>query len=266
MLVQPTSQWRGTVGTVFRTPADFASYMAGLKFGGGNWTPSGVMIHNTAAPDGKQWAATTSSDDPEVDGRQRLLNLTSYYQSLGWLGGPHLFVDATRAFEFNPLTQRGTHCSCVNGTHVGIEMVGDFDVESFSTGRGAQVRDLTVGIAAVIMSQLGMNPDQLLFHADCRQDNHACPGRNVVKGEMIARVKAAMAGGDVTSHVVVPPAAATVAGGFTYDHGAAQQLQAALNGLGITNDSGKPIGVDGWLGSETKAALSTLMGRIGGLT
>lgn len=256
-LVPPSDTWRGTVKQSFKTIEDFAKYFVLIPFGSGYWKPSGVMLHNTAAPDGKQWDATTPSTDPDVDGFQRLVNLSSYYHAdpLNWLGGPHLFVDDERAFAFNPLWLRGTHCSCVNGTHIGIEMVGDFDVEDFASGRGALVRDFSIGIIATIMSSLGLDPDKLMFHVDCQADNHACPGKHVSKADVIARVKARMAGNDFNSHVVTAPVPVVPA--VSRDD-AVKHLQTTFNEFGILNDKGKPISVDGVPGGETKAALDAL--------
>lgn len=269
MLIPTSPTWRGTSGKPFKNPAEFAAYFGTLTFGGPHWNPIGVMIHNTSSPDGKQWDATTSSSDPEVDGKQRLLNLTDYYRNpdpasgkAAWNGGPHLFVDDDRAFEFNPLEQRGTHCSCDNATHIGIEMVGDFDIEAFASGRGALVRDFTVGIVAAIMSSRGMDPDKLLFHSDCRADNHACPGRNVIKGEMIARVKDAMSGGDRNAHFIDPPANVPVASAFTYTPDQAKDLQRSLAALGAKNAKGNPLDVDGWLGNDSKAALTAIAAKL----
>ena len=79
-------------------------------------------------------------------------------------------------------------------------MVGDYASESFDTGSGAQVRDNAVAALAVLHSKLGLRPDGfklgvhgLHFHKECTRDHHDCPGRNVVKADVVARVLSQMA-------------------------------------------------------------------------
>jgi hypothetical protein len=71
-------------------------------------------------------------------------------------------------------------------------MVGDYSDEAFDSGDGAKVRDLTVQALAILHHALGIDPETLHFHKECLRDHHDCPGKNVVKADMIARVKAAM--------------------------------------------------------------------------
>jgi hypothetical protein len=72
-------------------------------------------------------------------------------------------------------------------------MVGDYNAEEFDTGDGALVRDNAVFLIAALNLKFGFSPEDLTFHKQCVIDNHDCPGRNVVKTDIIARVRAAMA-------------------------------------------------------------------------
>jgi hypothetical protein len=80
------------------------------------------------------------------------------------------------------------HSRCFNATHIGIEMVGDYSAEEFNSGDGAQVRDNAVFAMAHLYRALGLSPSGLVFHKECRRDNHDCPGRKVDKADMIRRV------------------------------------------------------------------------------
>lgn len=153
-----------------------------------SWHPQGVTLHNTAAPRLAQWAESGPSHDA------RIRNLQSYYENqLGWHAGPHWFVSRNWINWFsNPLLP-GVHSRCYNATRFGIEMVGDYNAEEFDTGDGALVRDNAVFLIAALNLKFGFSPEDLTFHKQCVIDNHDCPGRNVVKTDIIARVRAAMA-------------------------------------------------------------------------
>jgi hypothetical protein len=153
-----------------------------------SWHPQGITLHNTAAPTLAQWAESGPSHDA------RIRNLQSYYENqLGWHAGPHWFVSRNWINWFsNPLLP-GVHSRCYNATRFGIEMVGDYNAEEFDTGEGALVRDNAVFLIAALNLKFGFSPEDLTFHKQCLIDNHDCPGRNVVKTDIIARVRAAMA-------------------------------------------------------------------------
>lgn len=263
MLVPATATWRGTTGQIIR-PGEFKAYLKTLVFD--EWTPQGVTIHNTAAPTGEQWDATIPGDDPVADAIRRAINLTKYYQGLGWQGGPHAFIADKLAIGFNPLTKRGTHSRCFNATHVGLEMVADFEKEPFNTGRGAKVRDLTVEITAALHMRFGWDPQNIKFHRDCTLDNHACPGKNVGKADFIRLVIAAMNSGDNHEHIVtakIPnqdeeegPTAADIASWFDVAKKSSlvEELQGVLDRMKLT-----PGPVDGWFGKKTLIALKALV-------
>lgn len=153
------------------------------------WKPRGIVLHNTASPTLAQWAESGPSHD------QRIKNLQSYYEGMGWHGGPHWFVSRSRWTEFsNPLRQ-GTHSPSFNKTHFGIEMVGDYNSEAFNSGDGARVRDNAVYLMALLCKKFGWDPAKVIrFHKEDPRTTHDCPGRNVKKPDIVARVKAAMAG------------------------------------------------------------------------
>ena len=153
-----------------------------------DWRPQGITLHNTAAPTLEQWAET----GPRHDARIR--NLQSYYENdKGWHAGPHWFVSRNWINWFSDPLRPGVHSRCFNATRFGIEMVGDYDQEEFNSGDGALVRDNAVFLIAALNLKFGFEPDDLKFHVECKKDNHDCPGKKVVKAEVISRVRAMMA-------------------------------------------------------------------------
>lgn len=170
------------------TPDQFTAYVSKIKWGG--WRPQFVVLHNTGAPRLDQWH--TYKGKP-ISGETRMRGLENYYRNQqGWSGGPHLFVADDLIWVFNDLTQRGTHSPSWNSIAWGIEMVGDFSAEPFNSGLGAKVRDNAVHALAVLHAARGLNPDTLRLHKEDPRTTHACPGRNVNKKDMIARIHARM--------------------------------------------------------------------------
>ena len=92
-----------------------------------------ITLHNTGSPTLEQWEAGGTTP------AQRIKNLQHYYEvNEHWHAGPHLFIDCEHIWGFTDLTVSGVHASCFNGVAIGIEMVGDYSVET------------TVGAAEVI--------------------------------------------------------------------------------------------------------------------
>ena len=167
---------------------EFAAHVAKLVWT--DWHPIGITLHNTGAPTLAQWVESGPAHD------QRILNLEAYYQGLGWHAGPHFFVSRSHVCGFSNPLEPGVHSTCYNRTHIGIEMAGDFSTELFATGDGAMVRDTAVYALAVLFKALHINPtepNRLVFHKECLRDHHDCPGHNVLKPDVLARVVARMA-------------------------------------------------------------------------
>jgi hypothetical protein len=192
------------------TPGEFKTYVESLHWTG--WKPNFLVLHNTAEPNLAQWV---HSGLGQTAGAQRVLNLNHYYKSdEGWHSGPHLFVAPDLIWVACDLTADGVHASCYNSESIGVEMAGDYATEAFDSGDGAKVRDNAVAALAILHKAIGISPDTLRFHKECIRDHHDCPGRNVDKADVIARVKAwslaalvggASSGGAGASAVVVAP-------------------------------------------------------------
>jgi hypothetical protein len=178
--------WKGIVNRAF-TPQQFADHVAGLLFT--LWRPQFVVLHNTGAPTLAQWRSGPASP------QQRILNLEHFYRDTqGWSAGPHLFIADDFIWAFTPLTVSGVHSPSWNAISWGIEMVGDYDREDFSQGPGGAVAANTVSALATLHTALSLDPGTLKLHKEDSKTTHDCPGRNVDKESMIARIEAAMGG------------------------------------------------------------------------
>jgi hypothetical protein len=87
------------------------------------------------------------------------------------------------------------HSPSWNRLSWGVEMVGNYSIEAFDAGSGAEVAANTVAALAGLHRRLGLAPAALKFHReDPRTTHRECPGAKVDKAAMIARVAAALAG------------------------------------------------------------------------
>jgi hypothetical protein len=158
----------------------FGEYVASLKFGA--WRPSFVTVHNTAAPTIAQWHSHP--------GAVRMRNLEHYYKvTQKWSAGPHLFIADDLIWVFTPLNAPGVHSPSWNGMALGFEMVGDYSRESFTEGKGKDVRDNTIAALAITHAKLGISPDTIKLHKEDPRTTHNCPGKNVDKVLLIRGVK-----------------------------------------------------------------------------
>ena len=116
--------------------------------------------------------------------------LEGYYRDVQkWSGGPHLFVADDLIWAFTPLTVPGVHAPSWNAQSWGVEMVGDYDHEDLSQ----EVLGNTVAALVTLHAAIGVSADKLHLHREDPLTTHKnCPGKNVVKADVIAAVKAAM--------------------------------------------------------------------------
>lgn len=175
--------WKGIIAEFFKAEA-FDRYCHSLEWVG--WRPSFLVLHNTATPNLTQ--------RPQGFTFQHIKNLETYYRdNQKWKSGPHLFVDDNGIWVFTPLTVSGTHSPSWNKVSLGIEMLGDYSKDDFKAGRGAKVRDNTVSAIASLSAVLGLIPATLRLHKEDHKTTHNCPGKNVVKQQVIDAVTDLMA-------------------------------------------------------------------------
>jgi hypothetical protein len=174
------------------TPDEFLHFVGSLEWNG--WRPNFVTLHNTGVPTLAMWLGSSYAAKERIESQ-------GHYEHdiLHWHSGVHLFVAPNLIWNLCELTQEGVSVSCWNHLTLGIEMIGDYATEAFNSGAGAQVRDNAVAAMAILHRRLSLRPDQycmgvrgLHFHKECSRDHHDCPGRNVVKADVVARVLAKM--------------------------------------------------------------------------
>lgn len=158
--------WKGIVGKAFNAK-EFAAYVDSLTWV--SWKPKFIVVHNTASP--------SLAQRPDGLTAQHIRNLEAYYRDhQGWSAGPHLFIDDRQIWVFTPLTVPGTHSPSWNGVSLGIEMLGDYSVESFTKGRGLAVREHTTWAIAKLSRKLDFGAAEWRWHVEDPKTTHDCPG------------------------------------------------------------------------------------------
>ncbi len=182
------SNWKGIVGKSFSTE-EFDAYCQKLVWNA--WRPSFIVLHNMAIP--------TLAQRPNGLTLQHIKDLEVFYRDTQkWSAGPHLFVDDRQIWVFTPLTTPGVHSPSWNSIAIGVEMLGDFATESFSDGRGLAVRNNMTRAVASISHALGIDPNTMKLHKEDKKTTHICPGKNVIKSEVISEVIALLHNGEHT--------------------------------------------------------------------
>jgi len=186
--------WKGIVGNSY-APDEFDRYCHELQWNA--WRPSFIALHNTGIPSLSQRANGFT--------KQHIKNLESYYRDQQkWSAGPHLFIDDKQIWVFTPLTVSGTHSPSWNKTALGIEMLGDYDKDSFDGGRGLNVRNNTIAALATLSAILGLEPQKMRLHREDPLTTHACPGKNVRKLEVIQQVQDLLVARHAGEHPIKP--------------------------------------------------------------
>lgn len=174
-----TSGWKGIIG-VGMNVQKFRDFVASMEFKA--WRPSFMVLHNTGAPKLSQWHS--------VSGEARMANLTNYYKNeCHWSGGPHAFVADDLIWPFTPFNTPGVHAPSWNGIALGIELVGDYNVEDKDAGPGHAAYMNAVAVFGILHARLGLNPETIRFHKeDTKTDHKDCPGKDIVKSRFIQDV------------------------------------------------------------------------------
>ena len=182
--------WKGIVGISFSTD-DFESYCHSIHWT--SWRPSFIVLHNTAIP--------TLAQRPDGLTKQHIDGLESFYRDVQhWSAGPHLFVDDRQIWAFTPLNVSGVHSPSWNNIALGIEMLGDYNIEAFDSGRGLNVHNNAVAAIATLSSILGFDPTSMKLHKEDPKTTHDCPGKNVIKSEVINDVQNLMTSRNGAEH------------------------------------------------------------------
>lgn len=236
--------------------SEIPDILAGLQFSA-SFHPKFAVLHNTDTPDialYEKWVAA-GKPTPEQWGR----NLASYYAGLGWNSMPHGFVlPDGRILLGAPFNVQGTHTPSWNRFSIGIEMVGNFDRETFA---GTPTEKTAVALFGELNKFFEWEPDHYVrgvqgihFHKEDIATTHKnCPGKNAVKPKFVSDVVAYMGlkPSDDHSHVDVPVNVQTAdTPTLTTDQMTSTTwLQERLNAHGAT------ITVDGLIGPATRNAV-----------
>jgi hypothetical protein len=162
------------------SPAEFEKYVKSLAFS--DWRPKFFVLHNTVVP--------TLAQKPDGFSESFLKSMVNFLTNeRKWNGGPHLFVDRNRIWIFNTLTEPGIHASSWNKESIGVDMLGDYDIEQVDDN----VRDNAASAIAVLCEALNIDGAEVRFHRDDPRTHQSCPGKNVSKEEFIERVTNALA-------------------------------------------------------------------------
>lgn len=147
------------------------------------WKPQFIVLHHTGIPSIRQ--------RPHGFTTANMSSLATYYGiSKGWRSGPHLFVDQNGIWVFTALTKRGTHSPSWNNVAWGIEQLGNFTDEDYTTGPGQKIRDNALAAVAILSLARNLDPNTLHFHLDDPRTTHKwCPGSSCKKDEVISQIK-----------------------------------------------------------------------------
>jgi hypothetical protein len=176
--------WKPIVGLSFQ-PKEFYNYCHSLHFA--NWRPSFIVLHNTGLP--------TLAQKPNGLSKIDINGLVSYYRDdQHWSAGPHLFIDDHQIWVFTPLTTSGVHSPSWNQVSWGVEMLGDYAVEEFDSGRGLAVQKNAIAALSTLYGVLGIEVNDTTFrlHHEDPKTTHNCPGIKVLKEKVKAEIIAAM--------------------------------------------------------------------------
>jgi len=167
------------VGKVW-TVESFKEYLKGLK------PPSyakSVVIHHTGAP--------SLAQRPTGFIAQHILNIKSFYVGLGWNKGPHLFIDDDQIYGMTPLNISGIHAVSFNRSSIGIEILGNYDIEDPTSGRGLACMKVAAACTKAIFNWLDIpiNENTLKFHRDDPKTSKTCPGTKVKKDWFLSLIQ-----------------------------------------------------------------------------
>lgn len=152
----------------YPTVADYQAAL--LPFSKPAWI-KGITIHHTWKPTRAEW-----------QGKNTMEFLGRFYQQKGWSAGPHLFLAADTHGPFTdgiwagtPLAVQGVHAGKCNDDHIGVEVVGNYDVEAWP----ANVARLVYDVLVLLMRWGKIAPGQVHGHRECLP-NKSCPGSRII--------------------------------------------------------------------------------------
>lgn len=157
----------------------FETYLNKLDFS--TWKPQMIVIHHTVSPTLAQWE--------KINTKTRLDNFAKIMGANQWNSGPHLIIDRDSIWIFSPLNKPGIHCRGWNKTSIGIEMVGNYDVDKLDE----KVLQNTIDAIVPILKKFNLNQSSVMFHSESPEARgKSCPGKNVDKSLILAKISSAL--------------------------------------------------------------------------
>ncbi len=155
----------------------FQGYLATLRRPA--WV-KGITLHHTAAP--------SLATRPRGFTVQHIENIRSYYiNEMGWRSGPHGFIDEDQVFGMTPFTERGVHARSFNRTHLGLEVLGEYDSEPPTKGRGLECWMTAAAVVKDLLIWLDLDTTVINFHRNDPKTSKTCAG-TLVKDEWFRRL------------------------------------------------------------------------------
>lgn len=175
------------VGRVW-SPEEFRRYVRAVDL---SWAV-GVTMHHTAVPDLAQ--------RPHGFVAQHMENLRHYYGTeLGWSAGPHLFADDDQIWGLSPLDRPGVHARSFNRTHIGIEVLGNYDREDPFEGRGQRCWETAAQAVAALLDAAEWDTSAINGHRDDPATAKTCPGTKIDLSVFRRRVGSVRHGAGLTA-------------------------------------------------------------------
>jgi len=149
----------------------------------------GVCIHHSFSPDRKtsDWEGirrfhTSYRQDGQIISKGLYERLKSYkvsgltppWSDIGYHFGVELVGEGYVVKEGRPLNKSGAHCPCINSTHIGICVVGNFDANHLPTPALVVLTQLVKDLArryGFILTEPGV----VTYHNQHSQKT--CPGK-----------------------------------------------------------------------------------------
>ncbi len=149
----------------------------------------GLVLHHTQIPD--------LAMRPRGLTVQHIINIADWYQrpvhegGLGWSSGPHFFLDEEQIFGMCDVRRQGVHAKSFNPSALGIEVLGNYDVEDPAFDRGLRCWRNAAATARVLLAWLGLesSAQTVLFHRDDPRSDKTCPGKRVNKDWVLQLIR-----------------------------------------------------------------------------
>lgn len=156
-------------GRVFASVDAFESYLVTESV----WWASGATIHHTWRPTVAQWKANTPANN--LKGLIR-----TWRDDNGWTTGPNMVIGPDGIYLASGIKYPGIHAGVCNSTHIGIEIVGDYDNQQWQE----PIRGFVYGTVGAIARKLRLTWNDIILdkqingHRECLP-NKSCPGKAI---------------------------------------------------------------------------------------